>query len=182
MKIYTRTGDAGETSLFGGERVPKHDPRVEAYGTVDELNALIGVLRSEALPAESDAVLAEIQESLFAVGAALADPSHRLPPRASAWDSAPLERWIDAMDEELDPLRHFILPGGDRAAALAHLARTVCRRAERRIQGMAGDGLPSGLLPYVNRLSDALFTLARLLNTRRGVAEAVWPARDDAHQ
>ena len=181
MKIYTRTGDAGETSLFGGERVPKHDPRVEAYGTVDELNALIGVLRSEALPAESDAVLAEVQESLFAVGAALADPRHRLSPHAAAWDSAPLERWIDAMDEELDPLRHFILPGGDRAAALAHLARTVCRRAERRIQAVAGQELPPGLLPYVNRLSDALFTLARLLNARCGVAEAIWPARDDAH-
>jgi cob(I)alamin adenosyltransferase len=130
-KIYTKTGDGGETSLLSGGRVSKDSARIEAYGTVDELNSVLGLLRSEPLPAETDAAVEQVQEVLFSLGAALADPKQKCPQDDSAWATEPLEEWIDAMERDLEPLKSFILPGGSRAAALAHLARTVCRRAER---------------------------------------------------
>lgn len=176
MKIYTRTGDSGETSLLSGGRVSKDHPRIETYGTLDELNSLIGLLLTEALPDGVAARLERVQRSLFAMGAALADADGRLVHDPSAWQAAPIEQWIDAMDGELEPLRNFILPGGCRAAALAHVARTVCRRAERLAiaAGRAHGGLPQGLLEYLNRLSDCLFVLARWLNAAAGVADRVW--------
>jgi cob(I)alamin adenosyltransferase len=176
MKVYTRAGDDGQTSLFSGGRVPKDDLRVEAYGTVDELNSTIGLLRCEELAAETTERLIGIQEALFAAGAALADAEGRGAAGSATWDVQAIEQWIDLMDSELDELRAFIVPGGSRAAALAHVARTVCRRAERRVLGLDGSkaGIPPGLLPYLNRLSDALFVLARFLNLRAGVPETEW--------
>lgn len=176
MKIYTRTGDAGETSLLSGGRVAKDHARVEAYGTLDELNATLGVLATEPLPAGVVGRLQAVQETLFALGSALADPEGRLAGDPAAWNPAQLEAWIDVMDGELDELRSFILPGGGRAAALAHLARTVCRRAERRLLALVrgGEAVPEGVIPWVNRLSDALFVLARFLNARLGIADPEW--------
>ena len=172
MKVYTRKGDTGETSLLSGGRVGKEHGRVEAYGTVDELSSVIGLLRCEPLPGDAAQQLVAIQEVLFAIGAALADPGGRVAHDAGVWDAEALEEWIDAMDEELEALTTFILAGGCRAAAIAHFARTVCRRAERRVCEIAE--LPDGLLAYLNRLSDALFTLARFANARAGVSETAW--------
>jgi cob(I)alamin adenosyltransferase len=171
VKIYTRTGDQGLTSLLSGGRVAKDDARVEAYGCLDELSSLLGLLRTEPLPAGTDQRLELIQRALLDIGAALADREQRHRHDPGAWSSEPLEQWIDEMDQELPPLRAFILPGGSRAAAVAHLARTVCRRAERRTQTVAGlaGGVPEGVLPYLNRLSDAFFTLARWINLRLGI-------------
>jgi cob(I)alamin adenosyltransferase len=176
MKIYTRKGDAGETSLLSGGRVRKEAARIEAYGTVDELGSLLALLRSEPLPEGVEERLVEIQEVLFSVGAALADPEGRMEHDARAWRAETLENWIDAMDEELEPLTAFIVPGGSRAAAISHLARTVCRRAERRVGALANaeQGLPEGLQAYLNRLSDALFTLSRFINVRSGIRETEW--------
>ena len=176
MKVYTRSGDAGETSLLSGGRVRKEDVRVEAYGTVDELVSLLGLLRCEPLPGDVEGRLVAIQESLFSVGAALADPEGRMEHDPSAWAAELLEEWIDAMDGEIESLTAFILPGGSRASALSHVARAVCRRAERRVGELVGNrgGVPEGLLAYLNRLSDALFTLARFLNARSGISETQW--------
>lgn len=179
MKVYTRRGDTGETSLLSGGRVRKEDARVEAYGTVDELVSLLGLLRCEPLPDDVEGRLVAIQESLFSVGAALADPERRIEHDPCDWDAEFLEDWIDAMDGEIEPLTVFILPGGSRAAAVAHVARTVCRRAERRVGELVvnAGGMPEGLLAYLNRLSDALFTLARYLNARSGISETEWRPR-----
>ena len=176
MKIYTKTGDAGETSLFSGGRVGKDHIRIEAYGTVDELSSILGHLRCEDLPVGVESQLVQIQESLFAVGSALADRENRLPGASGSWDSTALENWIDTMEVELEPLRSFIIPGGARGAAMSHVARTVCRRAERRVISLlgAGEEVPDGLLPYLNRLSDALFTLARYINAVSGIEETEW--------
>ncbi len=176
MKVYTRGGDGGETSLLSGGRVGKASPRVEAYGTIDELSSLIGLLRCEDLPDETGRRLDEIQQTLFAIGASLADPEGRMEHPPEPWEAGPLEDWIDAMDSELDPLRVFILPGGSRPAALAHVARTICRRAERRVLSLTDDGteVQPDLIAYLNRLSDALFVLARFMNSRAGVAEIEW--------
>ncbi len=176
MKIYTRSGDGGETGLASGGRVAKDDPRVEAYGSVDELNAVLGVLLAEPLGEATAAGLGGVQETLFHLGGALADPEGRLKQNASRWDAVGLEAWIDEMEEELEPLKAFILPGGTRAAALAHLARTVCRRAERRVLALASSGqdVPGGAVAYLNRLSDLLFVLARWLNRQAGVADVRW--------
>lgn len=179
VKIYTRTGDAGQTSLGSGGRVPKSDLRVEAYGTVDELSAALGVLRAESLPEGVDARLLEVQTVLFAVGAVLADPAGRFGHDPRAWSDEPLEGWIDLMETELDPLRTFIVPGGCRAAALAHVARATCRRAERRVQALSARGdVAEGVLPYLNRLSDLLFVLARFLNLRHGHPDVPWRRPD----
>ena len=176
MKVYTRAGDDGQTSLFSGGRVPKDDLRVEAYGTVDELNSTLGLLRSENLATNIPERLIRIQEALFAAGAALADAKGRKADGSATWDVESIEQWIDLMDSELDELRAFILPGGCRAAALAHMARTVCRRAERRVHSLGGTpaGVPAGLLPYLNRLSDAFFVLSRVLNLRADISETEW--------
>jgi cob(I)alamin adenosyltransferase len=178
VKVYTRRGDDGTTGLADGSRVSKAIPRVAAYGEVDELNAAIGVLRAEGIPASAFTELAHVQEVLFEVGAYLANPagSFRLSERAS--DPAWLERWIDAMETELSPLRNFVLPAGTRGAALAHHARTVCRRAERQIVVLRDGGLEvGGVVRLVNRLSDALFVLARWLNRDAGVPDVIWRAR-----
>jgi len=176
MKVYTRRGDTGETSLLSGGRVRKEEARVEAYGTVDELVSLLGLLRCEPLPEGVEEWLVAIQRSLFSIGAALADPEGRMEHDPKFWEAGALEQWIDAMDEELDPLTAFVIPGGSRAAALSHVARTVCRRAERRVGALAGDdgGVPEGLQAYLNRLSDALFTLSRFVNARAGIPETEW--------
>jgi cob(I)alamin adenosyltransferase len=170
MKIYTRSGDLGQTALLSGGRVAKDDARVEAYGSLDELSSMIGLLRTEPLPDGADARLAQVQECMLALGATLADREGRHPHSPEVWDVQTLEQWIDEMDQELEPLREFILPGGSRGAALAHLARVVCRRAERRVLTVSGleGGVVVGVLPYLNRLSDALFTLARLINHQLG--------------
>ncbi len=176
MKVYTRTGDTGETSLLSGGRVRKEDARVEAYGTVDVLVSLLGLLRCEPLPEGVEGRLVAIQEALFSVGAALADPEDRMEHDPSIWDAGLLEQWIDAMDGQLEPLKSFILPGGSRAAAVSHVARAVCRRAERRVGALTGEkgGVPEGLQSFLNRLSDALFTLSRFLNACSGIPETEW--------
>ena len=178
MKIYTRTGDAGETSLFDGTRVRKNDARVAAYGDVDELHAWLGFARAAGLDADLDAELVHLQRDLFALGAQLADPSDKIAARVAKAaiadeDVARLEQLIDRLETELPPLRHFILAGGAPAGAALHVARTVCRRAERRIVGLepAADAV---LLRYVNRLSDLLFVIARVVNRRADVAETEW--------
>jgi cob(I)alamin adenosyltransferase len=181
FKIYTRTGDEGATALFGGGRVGKDHPRVEAYGDVDELNAALGLARAiEPMP-RIDAVLAPIQQDLFAIGALLATPDHDkmreqlAKARLDQGRIAELEGAIDACDEELEPLRSFILPTGTPKAAALHVARTVCRRAERRVVALAhAEALPQVVVSYLNRLSDLLFTLARVANRRAGAAEVTW--------
>jgi len=178
VKIYTHTGDAGETSLFSGDRARKDDPRVDAYGEIDELNAWLGFARASSLDPSIDAEVVALQRDLFALGAQLADPADKLAPRvtkAIVGDDhiLRLEQLIDRLEEELPPLRRFILAGGTPAGAALHLARTVCRRAERRMVGLAPPVDPV-LLRYVNRLSDLLFVLARVVNHRSGVAETEW--------
>jgi cob(I)alamin adenosyltransferase len=181
MKIYTKTGDAGETSLFGGGRVSKDALRVTAYGEVDELNAAIGLALATAPIDLEDALLETIQRDLFAVGGQLASPA---PERSTAAAQktvlrpdrlTELEQAIDRIDEELSPLRAFILPGGSPKAAHLHQARTVCRRAERAIVTLhQTDRVPAEILSYINRLSDLLFMLARLANHRAGIADRTW--------
>jgi len=181
MKIYTKTGDKGNTGLFGGGRVPKNHPRVEAYGDVDELNATLGMVRAvEAMP-RIDEVLVPVQRDLFAIGALLATPDrdkmHQHLEKARIDDArvAQLERAIDDGDAELEPLRAFIVPGGTRKAAMLHVARTVCRRAERRVVELASETeIPPLVVIYLNRLSDLLFTLARVANKRGGGGEVTW--------
>jgi cob(I)alamin adenosyltransferase len=178
VKIYTRTGDAGDTSLFDGSRVKKDHARVDAYGEVDELNAWLGLVRASPLDAPLDEALQQIQRDLFAVGAQLADPADKLAPRVTKaviaeHDVVRLEQLIDQLEEELPPLRRFILAGGTPAGAALHVARTVCRRAERRIVGL-DPPVDAVLVRYVNRLSDLLFVLARAVNRRGGVPETEW--------
>ncbi len=180
MKIYTRTGDTGGTALFGGTRVSKADPRVAAYGDVDELNACLGAARAEgALAGDVAALIELLQRDLFAIGARLADPADRIAGRVTKVavtdaDIQRLEDWIDRFEAELPPLRRFILPGGNRAGAMLHFARTVCRRAERSIVALGTETVDAHLLAYVNRLSDLLFVLARAVNHRAGQPEVEW--------
>lgn len=185
MKIYTRTGDRGETGLFGGQRVRKDDPRVEAYGAVDELNSVLGLANARLETAGSADVAAElrrVQADLFTIGANLATPrpedgGKAAPhiPELPEERVGELETWIDRAEAELQPLRTFVLPGGSEAAATLHLARTVCRRAERRAVTLAHDAhVDEAFLIYLNRLSDLLFVLARLANVRSGVQDVPW--------
>ncbi len=186
MKIYTKGGDGGETTLLGGARVPKDDARVAAYGTVDELNAAVGVALAldpeSATLGESGPALRAVQEDLFTIGARLAaaNPDRLLRkgtiPTLSAGRIDALEAWIDALDAELPALEAFVLPGGSPLAAQLHVARTVCRRAERGVTALL-DGQPDlgeVVVPYINRLSDLLFTLARAANRRAGREDAMW--------
>ncbi|MBM3777611.1 MAG: cob(I)yrinic acid a,c-diamide adenosyltransferase [Acidimicrobiia bacterium] len=177
MKIYTKTGDRGETSLFDNTRVPKSDPRVDAYGEVDELNACLGVVRAAGVDDDMAGLVEQLQQKLFALGARLADSSARISKRVAKAtvtdaDVRLLEDAIDRFEEELPPLRAFILPGGSPAGAALHLARTVCRRAERRAVTL--DGVEAVVLTYLNRLSDLLFVMARAVNHRAGVSEVEW--------
>ncbi|MBK8020125.1 MAG: cob(I)yrinic acid a,c-diamide adenosyltransferase [Chloroflexi bacterium] len=182
MKIYTRTGDEGDTSLFSGGRVRKNDPRVNAYGTVDELNSLLGLARAHGVQEPADSWLEAVQNELFTVGADLATPMDSNPEwlvRMTDTPIARLEAEIDRMDEELPELKNFILPAGVAAAATIHVARTVCRRAEREcvdaIDG--GTALNEVVMVYLNRLSDWLFTLARWVNLKAGENETRWGLR-----
>ncbi|HZD04803.1 MAG TPA: cob(I)yrinic acid a,c-diamide adenosyltransferase, partial [Longimicrobiales bacterium] len=180
LKIYTRTGDEGETALFGGGRVAKNDSRVAAYGTVDELNAVLGWALTRVADEEVRTRLARLQHDLLALGAELATPP---PDEGRTRPSTPgvptdrvteMEGWIDEATAELEPLRRFLLPGGSEGAAALHVARTVCRRAERAVVAFAGVGEQGEILRYLNRLSDLLFTFARLENHRSGVPDVRW--------
>jgi cob(I)alamin adenosyltransferase len=177
LKIYTKTGDDGTTGLFGGPRVAKDDPRIEAYGTVDELNAVVGMVRATKVEADLDRLLERIQNELFDVGAELASPD---PSRSGTRVIGPahigaLETAIDQHDAGLEPLKQFILPGGTQAAALLHLGRTVCRRAERTVVSLAAkQHVAHELIVYLNRLSDLLFVLARWTNHAAGQTDVLW--------
>jgi cob(I)alamin adenosyltransferase len=175
VKIYTRTGDTGETSLFGGARVPKSDPRIDAYGTIDELNSHLGVVRATWPASEIDAHFADAQRDLFEIGAHLASPGTSRFPGVDLAHIEELERGIDGMESHLAPLRSFILPGGSLAAAQLHVARTVCRRAERLVVALndTSDATRSSIA-YLNRLSDFLFVAARYGNFTAGVPDVPW--------
>ncbi|HEX6615847.1 MAG TPA: cob(I)yrinic acid a,c-diamide adenosyltransferase [Gemmatimonadales bacterium] len=181
MKIYTRTGDEGDTGLFGGGRLPKDDARVAAYGDVDELNSVLGLARATA-PAEFfDGLLDSVQRDLFSIGGHLATPDPAKVAKALAKAElsdmrvAGFERVMDSAELELPPLRAFVLPGGTPKAAAFHVARAVCRRAERSVVHLShAEVVPALFLVYLNRLSDLLFTLARLANHRAGVRDVTW--------
>jgi cob(I)alamin adenosyltransferase len=181
MKLYTKTGDDGTTGLFGGGRVPKASARVEAYGTVDETNATIGVARATGLDPGIDVVLARVQEDLFTLGAELACVPGReakLPaPALADADVARLEAAIDVADASCPPLTNFVLPGGSPQAAALHVARTVCRRAERAVLSLEDAPARAQLVVYLNRLSDLLFALARQSNVVAGVPDVPWAPR-----
>lgn len=181
MKIYTRTGDEGETGLFGGGRTSKASPRVEAYGAVDELNAFLGLAVAALEGGDTTDHLQVLQHDLFSIGSALSAPPSRPRRRRPDVPRIPEERieemegWIDAAEEELEPLRAFILPGGAPGAAHLHVCRTVCRRAERAVVRLAEDDeVDPAILRYLNRLSDLLFVLARLENRRAGRPDVPW--------
>lgn len=195
MKIYTKTGDRGETSLFGGKRVSKDDLRIEAYGTVDELNSLIGIVRSFASdPGQSgedgiqliERMLTRVQDQLFVLGADLATPADvksTALKRIAPEDCSYLERSIDETDAQLQELKSFVLPGGSKSAAFLHHARTVCRRAERRVISMKNRGEASQeTVIYLNRLSDLLFVLARYANKAAGTREILWNPRAESER
>lgn len=178
MKIYTKTGDKGETSLFGGKRVQKDSLRIEAYGTVDELNSIIGVCRSLTPPKQIDTILEKIQNDLFTLGADLATPQDsqsKAIKRTQASDILRLEQHIDAIEPKLEPLKSFILPGGSHLAAMLHYARTVCRRAERAVVQLSRtEQIGDQPIIYLNRLSDLLFVLARWTNVLSDNSEVKW--------
>ncbi|MDB5035760.1 MAG: ATP:cob(I)alamin adenosyltransferase [Chlorobi bacterium] len=182
-KIYTKTGDDGTTGLFGGRRVAKDSVRIESYGTVDELNSLVGVARAAGLTPEHDGLLATVQEHLFILGADLATPQGAMKnyslPRVTVAEIECLERAIDALEAGLPPLKNFILPGGSPAGAALHLARTVCRRGERSVVMLIHEEPEVGVMPmqYLNRLSDFLFVLARAVNQAADVQEHPWMPR-----
>lgn len=179
MKIYTRTGDTGSTGLFGGPRVSKDDARIEAYGTVDELNAAIGVARTPDLEKEMDQQLCQIQSELFSIGAELAtpDPDEHGTRLIGTAQIERLESWIDQYEDTLPALKNFVLPAGSPPAAALHLARAICRRAERRVVTLSRQSVvpvSESLLVYLNRLSDLLFVLSRVCNHRSGDGEVAW--------
>jgi len=179
LKIYTRTGDRGETGLFGGTRVVKSHGRVDACGEIDELNAWLGLVRASRLDPDLDETLDTIQRDLLAVGALLADPGRKIAARVekaalTTDDVANLEQTIDRLEASLPALRRFLLPGGSQSGALLHLARAVCRRAERRVVSLGIADVDPIVLTYVNRLSDLLFVMARTVNQRLGVQEHEW--------
>jgi len=183
MKIYTKTGDEGKTSLFGGERVLKDDVRIEAYGTTDELNALLGLVLSESLTAEITNLLIQIQNDLFIVGAELATPKESkkgksIIPELGEESIKILENKIDEIEEKLPPLKSFILPSGTKSASLLHFGRTICRRAERLVVKLTKEvEINNSVIKYLNRLSDLLFVLARYENIRTSTVEVEWKTR-----
>jgi len=171
-RIYTRSGDDGSTGLAGGERVPKDHPRIEVIGTIDELNSALGLLRAQTLDATADRLLMEVQHRLFDLGGELAMPGHALLNDARTTE---LEEALDRFNADLPPLKEFVLPGGNEAAARCHLARTICRRAERALLRLSHDEpVNSAGIKYLNRLSDLLFVLARVLARLDGGEEITW--------
>ena len=181
-RIYTKSGDDGTTGLGGGQRVPKHSPRIEAYGTVDELNSQIGVALASGLDPELAATLRTVQNELFHLGAELSVPDDEqagaVGPRMESRHVKSLEAMMDRLSEELAPLENFVLPGGSPAAAHLHLARAVCRRAEREVVALARrEAVGPWVGRYLNRLSDALFVLARSENRKRGCGDVLWNSR-----
>jgi len=179
VKIYTKTGDSGETALLGGMRVSKADPRVAAYGEVDELNAWLGFARAAAPARELSTMIEQIQRDLFAIGSRLADPGGKVAGRiektaVTAGDVQRLEDWIDTLQSEVPVLKRFILAGGSPAGAALHVARTTCRRAERAVVGLGREQVEPDILVYLNRLSDLLFVMARVANRRDGAPELEW--------
>lgn len=181
MKIYTKTGDEGKTSLFGGKRVSKSELRIEAYGTVDELNSWIGVLRDQEVNQKRKSVLVEIQDRLFTIGSILAtEPENtkvKIPALAES-DIEFLEKQMDAMDELLQPMRFFVLPGGHISVSWGHVARTVCRRTERLVIALdQHEKVAPLVIKYLNRLSDYLFVLCRMMTQELGVVETPWHPR-----
>ncbi len=178
-RIYTRTGDAGETALFDGARVSKADPRIEAYGDVDELASWLGLVRTRLAEEDLAATIDRVRRALFAIGARLADPRRRIAPRVEKSaigdeDVRAIEETIDVLERGLPPLRRFILAGGSEAGAFLHVARAVCRRAERRAVALGSGAVDPIVLTYLNRLSDLLFVMARAVNARAGVTEIEW--------
>ena len=181
FKIYTKTGDQGETSLFGGKRLPKDHIRIEAYGTVDELNAHIGLLRDSVTGQQERQLLKDVQDRLFDMGAVLAtEPGKSLPTQGIVEEDVQLlEKAIDRLDEQLPPLKNFILPGGHLTISFCHLARCVCRRAERRLVSLSElEAVDPVIIRFLNRLSDYLFVLARKLSRDLGVEEIKWSPRN----
>ena len=178
MKIYTKTGDEGKTSLFGGTRLSKADLRIESYGTIDELNSHLGLLRDQAVNAPRKDLLINIQETLFTIGSMLAaEPGNDKikVPVINESHIKVLEQAIDAMDTKLPPMRNFVLPGGHPAVSIAHIARTVCRRAERRCVALHADApINELIIKYLNRLSDYLFVLSRMISLETGAEEFPW--------
>ena len=179
MTLYTRTGDRGETGLVDGTRLSKAAPRVAASGDVDELNAVLGVALAAGLDGELAEMVSELQRDLFALGARLADPRSKMTGQLekttlNETSVQKLESWIDQLDASLPALRKFLLPGGKSGGATLHLARAVCRRAERNVVALEGDSVPAEILRYLNRMSDLLFVMARAENARRGVKESEW--------
>ncbi len=179
MRVYTKTGDDGTSGLIGGTRVAKYDLRLESYGTVDELNSWIGLIRTQPVDSNTREQLLSVQNNLFVIGARLAtdlsktDLSGRLPLKEEAITR--LENEMDRMLDQLPPMEHFVLPGGSNTVSYCHLARTVCRRAERRVCGLAQEvEIPSELIRYLNRLSDYLFVLSRKIAVDEGVDEVQW--------
>ena len=180
MKIYTKTGDSGTTSLFGGKRISKDDLRIESYGTIDELNSFIGLLNTSFSDGDQNTVLYDIQNRLFDIGSSLAcDPEKPLmTPDIRDEDIAALEYAMDKMDDQLQPLRNFILPGGSSSVAYAHVCRTVCRRAERRLVSLSQDSaVDSKIIIYINRLSDYFFILGRYIAHYENIKEVIWKGR-----
>jgi len=181
MKIYTKTGDKGLTSLFGGKRVPKHHLRIEAYGTVDELNSNIGLIRDQKISPETFAVLIEIQDRLFTLGSILAtEPGNEKVkvPQLNEQDILFLENEIDKMNEVLPEMRSFVLPGGHQTVSFCHITRCVCRRAERLVVHLAEvENVPELIIKYLNRLSDYLFVLSRKISQENNANEIPWKAR-----
>jgi cob(I)alamin adenosyltransferase len=180
MKLHTKTGDKGDTSLFGGQRVPKDALRIEAYGTVDELNSMLGIVRADGADSEIDEMLERIQSELFVLGADLATPRSSNPKhiqRIEPKHAHQLEKLIDRLDAAVKPLRTFILPGGSRSAARLHFARTICRRAERAVVRLSrNEDIGDAITIYLNRLSDLLFVMARYANQAAGIPETKWKA------
>ena len=181
MKIYTKKGDTGTTQLIGGTRIPKNSLRIESYGTIDELNSFIGLIRDQSIDKKTAEQLIETQDRLFTLGSLLAvdtTKSKRQLPQINEEDITNLEKWIDEMQTELDPMTNFILPGGHTTVSYTHIARSICRRSERIINELnSTEIIPQIILPYINRLSDYLFVLSRKLSKDLKIKEELWKPR-----